>query len=485
MQKKMNSLRVNASLNAIKQVCGIVFPIISFSYASRVVGAEGIGVYSFAQSIISYMLLIASIGVTNYAIREGAKIKDDSNTLNDFCNEVFSINLTFTALSYIVLIVLMLSWTRLHEYRYAILIQSTAIIITTIGADWVNTIFEDYRYLTIRYIVIQFIALISMVFFVKSPKNLYVYIVICTLSSVGGNLLNIIYIRRYVHLRFTLKMNFSKHIIPLLILFFNSVASVIYLNSDITMLRIFTNDKEVGIYTVSTKVYSVLKTLINGVTYVTVPRFSYYLGKGLKEDYSKHFYKLFDALIIITFPAAVGMFMLSGNILQIFAGHGYESGASVIQILSIAFPFAVGSCLFSYAVLIPNSFEKYFMVSTIIAAATNIVLNIILIPVMGMNGAALTTLLAEIIVYIISSHYSNKCIQRKIQWRKYGSVLIGSALVLITCYLISFIQLSEIWTVVFSVVGSCVVYLAVMLVCKVPEINEIIQIIQKRFRISK
>lgn len=485
MQTKAKSLRVNATLNAIKQLCGIIFPIITFSYATRVVGAEGIGVYSFAQSIISYMLLIASIGVTNYAVREGSKVKDNKDKLLSFCNEVYSINITFTVISYIVLLVMMLTWTRLQEYKIAILIQSSAIIVTTLGADWINTIYEDYLYLTLRYIAVQIIALLAMLTFVKSTDDLYKYIIICTLSSSGGNLFNIAYIRKRLRLRPTLKMNIREHMLPMLILFFNSIASVIYLNSDITMLRIFTDDREVGLYTVSTKVYSVIKTLINGVTYVTVPRFSYYLGKEMKKVYTEKFYKLFDLLLIITLPAALGLFMLSKNILIVFAGSGYESGQYVIKILSIAFPFAVGSCLYSYAVLIPNSLEKYFMISTIIAAVTNITLNMLFLPRYGMEGAAITTLLAEVIVFVISSYYSSKCIQREIHFRKYIVVSIGTIVVGVTCYVLSLLELSTSADTVISIIGSCILYIVILYAFRVPEVHELKLIIAHRLHINK
>ena len=430
---KTNSLKVNATLNAIKQLCGIIFPIISFSYASRVVGAEGIGVYSFAQSIVSYILLLASIGVTNYAVREGSKIKDDKEKLNQFCNQVYSINLLFTIFAYLVLAILMITWTRLQDYKVAILIQSVAVILTTLGADWINTIYEDYLFLTIRYIIIQALSLLAMFLFVKTPSDLYIYIVICVLSSVGGNIFNIFYIRRRVKLKFTFTMNFKHHILPLIILFFNSVASVVYLNSDITMLKVFTNDTEVGIYTVSTKVYSSLKTLINGITYVTVPRFSYYLGKNMSKEYTQKYQGLVSALITMTFPVSVGVFMLSNDILSLFAGPGYESGQMVIQLLAIAFPFAVGSCLFSYAVLIPNGLEKLFMISTLIAAATNVLLNLFLIPLMGMNSAALTTIIAEIIVFCITYFCARRITGKMFSLKVVGSAIVGSVLVGIIC----------------------------------------------------
>ncbi len=478
MQNKMRPLKVNATLNAIKQCCGIIFPIVTYSYASRVVGADGLGIYSFVQSIISYMLLIASIGISNYAVREGAKIKDDSDKLKDFCNQIYSINIVFTVFSYLILFFTFILWNKLHGYKYALLIQCTAIVLTTLGADWINSIYEDYIYLTIRYIAIQIISLFLMILFVKSTDDLYRYIVICTFSSFGGNLFNFVYIRKRIKLNFVFDMKFSIHIVPLMILFFNSVASVIYLNSDITMLEIYTNDKEVGIYSVSTKIYYVLKTLINGVTYVTIPRFSYYIGHKMKEKYLSSFSILFDALVVITIPAAVGIYMLSDSILFVFAGQGYESGQKVLQILSITFPFAVASCLYSYAVLIPNSNEKYFMLSTILAAISNIVLNLFAIPKYGIVGAALTTLLAEIIVFSVSAYFSHKFIKRELQFKKYFAVIVGALIIIIICYLLSVLKLSVYLYLVLSILISCLIYAAILLIFKVSEIYMIINYIK-------
>ena len=102
---RIRSLKINATLNAIKQICAIIFPIISFAYASRMVGPTGIGIYSFANSIISYHLLLSAIGVRTYAVREGARIRKDQKELERFCNEVFSINIVFTVFAYIILFI--------------------------------------------------------------------------------------------------------------------------------------------------------------------------------------------------------------------------------------------------------------------------------------------------------------------------------------------------------------------------------------------
>ena len=98
--KKKKSVGINAVLNIIKQCCAIIFPLITFPYASRVLGVENYGKVNFGTSIISYFTLLAGLGITNYAIREGARIRDDKKNFSAFVNEVFTINVVTTLISY-------------------------------------------------------------------------------------------------------------------------------------------------------------------------------------------------------------------------------------------------------------------------------------------------------------------------------------------------------------------------------------------------
>lgn len=114
-----------------------------------------------------------------------------------------------------------------------------------IGTDWVNGIFEDYFYITVRYIAVQCICLLAMFVFVRQPEDIIPYCIISVLATNGGNLINVFYIRKYAKIRFTFDMDLKRHLVPLLILFVNSIAITIYVNSDITMLGFFESDAQV------------------------------------------------------------------------------------------------------------------------------------------------------------------------------------------------------------------------------------------------
>ena len=187
------SLSLNALLNTVKTILGIIFPLITFPYISRVLGVENVGKVNFSSSVVSYFTLIAAFGVSTYAIREGAKIRDNKKEFIDFANQVFTINVLTTVLAYFLLGILIIYSAKIRNYTGLIIILSTAIVFVTIGADWLNTIYEDFGYITVRTLAFQIISLVLMFAFVKESGDYYKYAVITVISSAGGNLCNFFY----------------------------------------------------------------------------------------------------------------------------------------------------------------------------------------------------------------------------------------------------------------------------------------------------
>ena len=461
---KQKSLKVNAVLNGIKQSCSILFPLITFTYISRVLGNTGYGKYSFSFSITYYFIMLAALGISTYAIREGAKIRDDHAKITTFCSEVFSINVVSMLVSYVLLLLLILVNGKIRSYTPYILIQSSAMIMATIGTDWINSIYEDYFYITVRYISVQFMALIAMFVFVRTSDDLWKYCLIATLATNGGNLINIFYTRKKVRFKLVLNMNFTKHIVPLLVLFANTLAVTIYVNSDVTMLGFFADDQAVGIYSFSSKIYNMLKQLINAIIVVSIPRISYVLANK-PEEYKSYLQNIFNFLSLFLFPIVVGMLTMSSEIIYIAGGEQYLDGTLSLQILSVATIFAIYSSLFTNCVLIVNRQEKKCLQATIISALINVVLNFVLIPLMGMNGAAITTVIAEVINCVMQVTFARKLYDfRELNIKPILPSLLGSVLIFVVCILVKSVITSYIPCFVVAVVASVVVYFGVVLI---------------------
>ena len=103
IRRMKKSLRANAVLNVIKQLCSILFPLITIPYVSRVLQVANYGKIAFSSSFISYFSLLASLGITSYAIREGAIVRDKPERLKLLQNEVFTLNVYSTFFSYSIL----------------------------------------------------------------------------------------------------------------------------------------------------------------------------------------------------------------------------------------------------------------------------------------------------------------------------------------------------------------------------------------------
>ena len=478
---KNKSLKLNAMLNGVKQCCSVIFPLITFPYISRVLQAENYGKYSFSYSIVSYFALIAALGISKYAIREGAIRRNNPEEIKLFASQIFTINLITTVFAYILLFMTVFFVKNLQDYNSLIIILSSTIIFTTIGVDWINTIYEDYLYITVRYIIFQIISLIALFVFVKSKEDYLIYAFITVFANGGANILNYIHTRKYVKVSIVRALEMHVHIKPMLILFANNLAITVYINTDIVLLGVFQNDMVVGVYSIATKIYIIAKNLINAVITVMVPRLSLYLGEKRHEEYHYLLNKLFSTLIILIMPVVTGMFMMSNNIIYIVGGEQYIMGTTSLKILSIALAFAVMSSFFTNAVLLPNKLESKFLISTVTAAMVNLMLNFITIPLFSLNGAAITTVIAEVTVLIMSIYYCKDKFILNAVFRQILSCAVGCVFIVVCCLLVQLIISNIWWETIISVISSSLIYITFLLCIKNEIVIELLKPFMKLF----
>lgn len=459
MPDKRNSLKVNAVLNIIKQCCAIIFPLITFPYVSRTLGVEAYGKVNFSSSISSYISLLAGLGVSSYAVREGARIRDDKNKFEKFASEVFSINVVSTVIAYVLLAILVLFWKKLEPYRVLIVILSINVLLTTLGTDWINTVYEDFLYLTIRYVLCQSIAVVTTLLFVKKPDDVALYAFFSNLGTIFANILNLFYIRRTlrINVNFTLKMNVKHHFRPIMLLFGNMISSMIYLYSDTTMLGILASDAAVGYYTVSSKIYSLLKQVINAVSNVLTPRLSHDFENKAKKNMTNNINSVLGALLVVVIPITMGMLCMGREIILLIAGKEYLEAYPALSILSVTLIFSTYACIFVSVIMLAQRKDKEILIASGISAAVNILLNLILIPQYSYNAAAFTTFISECLMLAMGIYYTHHTI--KVEIRKYLVLAtIGGIEVQMICHEIKCIVTNGILALFISIILCGAIY---------------------------
>ncbi len=401
---KQKSITINLIANGIKTLMSVLFPLITFPYASRVLGAAGIGKVNYASSIISYFSLFAALGISTYAVREGSRIRDDKERFNKFAKEMLNINLMTTFLSYICLVIF-LCLPVLSNYKNLLIIFSVGIVFTTIGMEWLFIIKEEYAYITKRAILFQFVSLALLFLLVRSKEDYVWYASLTVISSGGSAILNFFYSRKFVDWRKKYHCEYRKHIKPILLIFGTSLASSIYMTMDTTMLGAMKGDTSTGIYTAAVKINSVINTLLNTISATILPRVSYYIGNGLKNEYRELMKVSADILFMIAMPIAVGMICTSDILIVLFSGAEFISGSFAAKILSVKLVVGAVNRILAYQICIPYKKDKEVLISTVAGAVFNLLANVILINFFDVSGAAIATLCSELIVFCVLTVY--------------------------------------------------------------------------------
>lgn len=466
MGNRILSVKVNAVLNAIIQVCKIIFSVITFSYSAHILGVNGIGIFQFSSTTVGYFALIASLGIGTYAIREGASLRDNEEKLSAFVAEMFSFNLLTTFVSYVLLTLLVIFSEKLKAYNLYIIVLSSTILFGTLGANWINSVFEDYLYLTIRYIIIQAMSIVALFLFVKTEESLLVYTAINVFARSGGDILNFFHIRKRVRIRITRKIAIKRHLRSILMLFASDVAVTIYVSSDITLLGLFKNDEEVGIYSTASNIYNIVKRIVYSFVTVLLPRFSYLLRDSVTKETRKLYNRVMDANFLIAMPATVGIMCIGKQLIQVMAGEDFTEGYLSLCILSFAIVMVAYSNLFCMCIVIPKKMDYVVMIASVIPAILNIVLNIIFIPSYGLVAAACTTVFSELAVLVLYFYYAYKVIKVKVDLSNVVTTCLGCVGIFLTCHFLNFKLYGDVIELTMKIIVSVTVYALILVVLR-------------------
>lgn len=425
MENKEKSLKKNFCMNAILTMSQFIFPLITFPYVSRILLAEGTGKVSFATSIISYFAMFAQLGIPTYGIRACAQVRNDKKKLSKTAQEIFIINIIMSILAYIVFFIALCNVPRLKDEKTLLIIVSATIFFNAIGMEWLYKALEQYTYITIRSVIFKFIALIAMFLLIHQQSDYIIYGAISIFASSASNIFNFFNVHKYISLRPVGEYNFKQHLKAVSVFFALSCAATIYVNLDTVMLGFMKTNVDVGYYNAAVKIKTILVSIVTSLGTVLLPRASYYVEHGLKEDFYRITKKAINFVFLVAPPlmlyfmffAKEGIFFLSGNI--------YGGAIVPMQIIMPTLFFIGLTNIMGMQILVPLGKENIVLYSEIVGAVVDLAINYILIPKYASAGAAIGTLVAEIAVWIVQYIYLRKQIKDAYKNVRYGILILA------------------------------------------------------------
>jgi O-antigen/teichoic acid export membrane protein len=414
----MASVSKNYILSLVNTISGLLFPIITFPYASRILMADGIGEVNFFTSIISYISLFTCLGIPLYAVREIARVRDDEKAISRVATEILLLHTVLTFVGYAIVLILCFTVSKVSSNIPLFLLISSNIFFVAIGCEWFYQGIEDFQYITIRGLIVKILSVILLFVFVKTKDDLLYYGGYTVIGVVGGNIFNFFRLRKYVHIRlFQLReLQPFRHLKPALRIFVLNLISSIYLNLDTVMLGFLKDNAAVGYYTAAVKLSKMLMGICSSLCIVLLPRLSNMVARDEMEEFKKLSLKATRYTIAVSVPICVGLILMAPTLIYLFCGSSYQPSVITLQILSPIIVFISLSYL-GCQFLFPQGKENIMMITASVGAVSNFILNLIFIPKYSHNGAALATLIAEFLVLVsmlvIAKQYINMPIFEK------------------------------------------------------------------------
>ncbi len=457
-----NSLAQNAIFSVIYKLCNVIFPLVSATYIARVLSPDGIGAVAYAQNTVSYFLMIAVLAIPQYGIRESAKYRDDPEKVNKLFSELMGINFLSTTVcvaAYWCFIQLVFPVDHL-----VYLIFGLDLVFNYINIDWFYQGREEYRYITLRSILVKAISLCALFLFVKTEADYPVYALILCLGIGCNYFFNVFHLRGKVKLMFH-NLEPGRHMKPIMVLMLSSVAASLYSKVDITMLGQLSTNASVGFYTNAHKVISIVLTLVTAISAVFLPRLSY-VYENDREHYHSHLTIGLKLVLLLAVPGCIGLIVVSQELTAVLFGSAFAPMAQTLQILSV-FTIVKGvGDLLCYQAIISSGNEKELIASRVVAGLANVVLNAILIPLHGHQGAAIASVISELIVNGMLLRYSLSIARPDISRHFCITLALSTAAMAVTVMVVKSLIHHDLICLVISVMCGVVAFLLSMLISR-------------------
>ena len=405
MAKK--SIAKNYIYNMVYQVLILILPLITTPYLSRVLGAEGIGIYSYTYAIVTYFILFGSLGVALYGQREIAYSQDNPEKRKKVFIEIvifrFITIIIATAFYYFLFV-------NGKEYQLYYKILILELFAAAFDISWFFQGIEEFKKTVTRNVLVRIVSVSLVFILVKTSEDLAKFTLIYSLADFIGNLSLWLYLPKYLKGIKIEHINVKQHLPHIILLFIPQIANQIYKILDTTMIGWLVIDKtETGYYEQGHKVIRLLLTIVNSLGVVMIPRMANAFANNDKKQINKYMKMSFNFTFFLSFPIMFGIISISKAFVPVFFGDGYEKVNSIIYLLSPMVLLMGLANVLGTQYLLPTKKQKEYTISVTIGVIVNFILNYILITLYESIGAAIATVLSQLVVDVLQyQHVKNE-----------------------------------------------------------------------------
>lgn len=459
----------NYAYNFSYQLLVIILPILTTPYVTRIFSSEDLGTYGYFNSIVTYFILLATLGVANYGTKE---VSANRKNIQLTFWGIYSLQVVAAFIS--IVLYLLLCWSVPSMQNPVAYILGLSLLSKGLDISWLFQGLEDFRKITIRNITVKLLGVLSIFLFVKTPSDLYLYVFLLTGFELLGQLSMWLPAKEFIGKPHFDVVHAKEHLKPVILLFLPQIAISLYVTLDRTMLGALSSTKDVGIYDQALKIINILLTIVTSLGSVMLPRVSSLLSSGDYKAVNKMHEMSFLIYNLIIFPIIAGMLIVNKDFVNFFLGKDFQEARVAIDIM-IARMFFIGwTNIMGIQILIPHNRNREFMLSTTIPAFVSVGLNLLLIPSLGFVGASITSVLTEVLVWVIQYYYTRSYLKEVPILSSMLKIILSSSLMYIILLLLQpLLKFSSVVNVgIYGILGA-VFYISFILVFRVVNVKEL------------
>ena len=464
--KQKSKVVKNYIFNTSYQLLAIIVPLVTTPYISRVLGAEGIGIYSYTYSIVSYFVIFSILGTATYGNRQIGILQDDPVGRSKKFLDI----LTFRLITSGAALVLYLLYVMLFAKNKGIaLIQAFYLLATLCDTAWFFQGMEDFRRVAIRNYAIKLLNVACIFIFIRSPEDLWKYVLMLAGLTFVGNLSIIPYLKKYLVSVKGYRPRPFNDINIVIQLFVPAMALQLYEMLDKTMIGVITQSAaQNGYYEQSNKIVKMALIMVTALNTVLLPKSSKAFAESKLDEMKEYLYKSYRFVWFLGVPLMCGVIGIASVLVPVFFGKGYEPVITVLSIMALLFvPISLNSTS-SSQFFISTGRQNIYTRCVLIGGGVNILLNALLIPHFKANGAGIASVAGEVVIMAGMLWYMGKNGHIKVldvftMSAKYlvaGAVMVGSLL-----FAASRMPL-RVWSLAALIIGGAALYFAVLLIEK-------------------
>lgn len=467
MRKKLFS---NFIYQASYQVLLIILPIVTIPIVSSALGPAGVGKYNFVNSIVEYFILVATLGMANYGVREISIVRGDRQELSQKFWELQVLSATTALITFIAYMIFTLTTTDVLYF----MIGGISVFSSVFDITWFFAGIEDFKKITIRNFLVKLFSFILIVLFIKEPSDVYLYILIGALSILFSQLSMWISIFKYVDLVKVPFRNSLAHLRPALDFFVAKIAVTVYQNSTKTILGIMTNMAVVGIYSNAYMLVLMSGNIVNAMNTIMIPHMSNLFGKDDNEGMIKLLEKSIHLQLFFTVAIMFGINAISNNLVGWFFGEEFSQIRDVIPWLTPVVVFQSFQMAVATQYLIPKKEMKEYNISVFVGAIITVIVTITLIPLFEIYGAVVGINIGYIAVAILRAKVLYRDTTFRLNVLNIAKYLLSGLIMWLAVYLVTNSFSSSIITTIIQVIIGATVYFMLTTILKVNPLFDIV-----------